>query len=114
MKCLWLVLIALVVEIYCAPCLNNAPNIVLNDCPISEVVWDGTSSTGNPLPDGTYRVTVGSVDLNGVPMLSQTFVTGRVTGVEFDESGTMLALGALKVPLDKVIAIHAATNNDQA
>ncbi len=77
-------------------------------------VWDGTSNAGNPMPDGAYRVTVGSVDLIGVPMQPQTFVTGRVTGVEFDESGTMLELGTHKVPLDEVIAIHATTNNDQA
>ena len=71
-------------------------------------VWDGTSNTGVELPDGAYRVTVGAVDLTGVPMLPATFVLGRVTSVEIDESGAMLLLGALKVPLDKVTAIHEA------
>jgi len=71
-------------------------------------VWDGTSSTGIELPDGAYRVTVGAVGLTGVPMSPATFVLGRVTSVEIEESGAMLSLGALKVPLDKVTAIHAA------
>ncbi len=69
-------------------------------------VWNGTSNTGVELPDGEYRVTVGAVDLTGVPMSPATFVLGRVTSVEIDESGAMLSLGGLKVPLDKVTAIH--------
>ncbi len=71
-------------------------------------VWDGTSNTGVELPDGAYRVTVGAVDLTGVPMSPATFVLGRVTSVEIGESGAMLLLGALKVLLDKVTAIHEA------
>lgn len=69
-------------------------------------VWNGTSNTGVQLPDGAYRVTVGAADLTGVPMSPATFVLGRVTSVEIDESGAMLLLGTLKVSLDKVTAIH--------
>lgn len=69
-------------------------------------VWNGTSNTGVQLPDGEYRISVGAVDLTGVPMSPATFVLGRVTSVEIDESGATLMLGALKVPLDKVTAIH--------
>jgi flagellar basal-body rod modification protein FlgD len=69
-------------------------------------VWNGTSNTGVELPDGEYRVSVGAVDLTGVPMSPATFVLGRVTSVEIDESGALLSLGVLKVSLDKVTAIH--------
>ncbi len=69
-------------------------------------VWNGTSNTGVALPDGAYRVAVGSVDLAGAPMSPATFVLGRVTSVEIGAAGAMLMLGALKVPLDKVTAIH--------
>lgn len=75
-------------------------------------VWDGTTNAGSEVADGAYRVSVGAVDLTGVPMTPTTFVLGRVTGVEIEESGAMLSLGALKVPLDKVTAIHQAPPAD--
>jgi flagellar basal-body rod modification protein FlgD len=76
-------------------------------------VWDGTATGGQELPDGTYRVTVSGVDLEGAPMTVDTFAFGRVTSVEVDESGATLSVGGLRVPLDKVVAIHEAPRDGQ-
>jgi flagellar basal-body rod modification protein FlgD len=68
--------------------------------------WDGKGNAGQQLPDGVYRVAVSAVDLDGAPMTAETYSFGRVTSVEIDEAGATLSVGRLKVPLDKVIAIH--------
>lgn len=67
--------------------------------------WDGTNSTGNALPAGTYKLTVTAQAADGTAL--QSSVTSQGTVSEVDLSGTepMLMVGSLGVPLSKATLI---------
>ena len=69
-------------------------------------VWDGLDSNGNQVPDGNYRLAVAARDANSENLGVITGVVSRVTGVETGESGLLLSLGTVLVPIDKVVSIR--------
>jgi flagellar basal-body rod modification protein FlgD len=74
-----------------------------------EVSWDGTDQNGNPLPAGPYSFQVGAVTEDD-EAIDPTYQTGgTVTGVEFDGGTTTLLMGAVKVPLSKVLRVQDPT-----
>lgn len=55
--------------------------------------WDGLDSSGQQVPEGSYRVEVVATDANGQPVEVIQSAMARVTGVEFSpEGGTYLVL----------------------
>ena len=71
--------------------------------------WDGLDSAGNQVSDGNYRLAVAARDANNENLGVTTGVVSRVTGVETGENGLLLWLGAVKVPIDKVVSIREST-----
>jgi len=71
------------------------------------VTWDGKDRDGNQLPDGPYAVSVTALGANNTPVKSTTSVFGTVTSVTQDPTTgeTTLNMGAVKVPLNKIISI---------
>ena len=67
--------------------------------------WNGTTSSGQTLPDGAYTVTVTS----GVPGAAATAlpftVVGTATGVTTANNVVNLQLGALSVPFANVVSV---------
>lgn len=51
------------------------------------VQWDGTSTNGTRLPEGTYVVNVSAVDQNGSKMLVESRSSGVVFGVKTEADG---------------------------
>lgn len=70
------------------------------------VYWDGTTSLGSKAPDGAYTYEIVAKNSNGNPLTTKTYTAGLVTGVFSDASGPQLAIGDVKVPTGKVVAVH--------
>ena len=67
--------------------------------------WNGASSSGGTLPDGTYAVTVTGTSTGGATAALPFTVTGTATGVQNQSSGLELQLGALSVPFSAVSSV---------
>ena len=57
-----------------------------------ETVWNGLGDGGQPLEDGTYRLTVAASDAAGAPVAVTALARTRVDSVSFDGSGSRLML----------------------
>jgi flagellar basal-body rod modification protein FlgD len=68
-------------------------------------VWDGLDSNGNPLPEGSYTVTVTARDADSELIEAPTSVFGKVTGIESTDDGALLVLGGVHIPLNDVVAV---------
>ncbi len=68
--------------------------------------WDGRDADGNSLPAGAYRFNVSAKDLSGEPIRTETFSTGLVTGVVYENNAPYLLVGGNKVPASAVRAIN--------
>jgi len=70
-----------------------------------EYTWDGKSSSGVAMPNGAYTLTVAASDASGNPVDATTSIIGTVGSVEIGDSGVSLAIGAVSVPADQLVAI---------
>jgi flagellar basal-body rod modification protein FlgD len=70
-----------------------------------EYTWDGKSKSGIQQPDGAYTLTVVALDRAGAQIDVTTTAIGKVSGVESGSTGAVLAMGAVKVPVDQVTAV---------
>ncbi len=59
--------------------------------------WDGTDSSGNTLPDGSYKVAVTGANADGTTSALPFSVVGTATGVLNQSNSIQLQLGALSV-----------------
>jgi flagellar basal-body rod modification protein FlgD len=48
--------------------------------------WDGIDTLGNPVPTGTYKVSVVTQNASGEFGTASTFLSGEVTGIDFASS----------------------------
>ncbi len=69
-------------------------------------VWDGLDGAGNRVSDGNYRIVVAARDADNENLGVTTGVVSRVTGIETGESGLLLSLGTVLVPIDKVVSVR--------
>lgn len=67
--------------------------------------WNGTTSNGSSLPDGSYKIAVVSANADGTTSAVSTSVTGTATGVLSQSNGMQLRLGALTVPFSQVQSV---------
>lgn len=73
----------------------------------NQVVWDGTNnSTGNKMPNGTYKFKVEAKDDQGKAIDVTTLTTGMVTAVDTDNGTTTLTVGNMAVPLNTVRTVY--------
>ncbi len=70
-----------------------------------EYTWNGMSTNGVQMPDGTYTVNVVALDEAGKQINASTWAIGKVTGVETSDQGAALNLGGLLVPMDRLTAV---------
>jgi len=69
--------------------------------------WDGKSSTGQQLPDGTYKIEVTALSKDGEAVETYTTVFGKVTGVTTKDGQTLVVMDKLGVPVDKILSVTA-------
>ncbi len=74
---------------------------------VNTLNWDGRDSSGNPMPDGSYKVEVTSTGDDGKPVAFRTSLTMRVDAVTFKNGGIYLASGGNIFSLADVLEIAA-------
>ncbi|MGB3941265.1 MAG: FlgD immunoglobulin-like domain containing protein [Candidatus Manganitrophaceae bacterium] len=69
------------------------------------VSWDGLDQDGKPMPDGEYTFSVTATDPQGIPLESATYVTGRVSGVTFQNGAVSLIVDGVPVSASGIVRI---------
>lgn len=68
--------------------------------------WDGTDDDGRPLAAGRYRVSIEAVDADGNPLAADTWLSGQVSGVRFDNGYPELLIGDRRLRMSDVIEVN--------
>ena len=71
--------------------------------------WDGRNNEGIPLPDGLYSISVSAKSVDGTTIPVDSFVRGRVTGIETVDGDVVLVVNGNHVPLTEVISVVEET-----
>ena len=80
-----------------------------------EIAWDGTDSDGEIVDDGAYVYDVIATNVLGNSATVQTTYSGVVTGITYDEDGTVyLVSGDWLIEPDAVLKISATTVGEAA
>jgi flagellar basal-body rod modification protein FlgD len=67
------------------------------------LTWNGTDSSGNTLPSGTYSFTVSATGANGAAVSATTQMTGVVTSIKYDGNGPVLVFDSGQTVLPSTI-----------
>jgi flagellar basal-body rod modification protein FlgD len=70
------------------------------------VTWDGLGNNGFQYTDGSFKITILARNAAGDSIGSSTTISGIVDGVELNQGQTMLAVGGVLMPLDRVTAVR--------
>lgn len=71
------------------------------------LAWDGRDASGNPMPDGAYKVDITATGDDGKAVTFQTSQIMKVDSVTFKDSGIYLASGSSVFSLADVLEITA-------
>lgn len=75
----------------------------------ADFAWDGSRTDGTAPKAGTYKLEIVAKDSTGKAMTdTKTYVSGRVTSLDFDNGDQYLMLGNVKVNPSDVISVKAA------
>jgi flagellar basal-body rod modification protein FlgD len=67
--------------------------------------WDGTSSTGQTMPDGAYKITVTTSGSSGTTTSVPFTMSGTATAVVNNSGTVSLSLGSLSIPFSSVQSV---------
>jgi flagellar basal-body rod modification protein FlgD len=81
-------------------------NVGAQPAGVQEVNWNGRDNNGNVLPSGRYSYTVAAVDQAGAAVKVDTYNSGTVTGVIYDDGIAYLTVAGQKVPASDVVKIN--------
>lgn len=70
------------------------------------VEWDGTDFDGNAVAIGKYTFDVTLYDNKGTSATAETFTSGRITAVKFNNDGTYLLINNAEIPFNKITEIY--------
>jgi len=76
---------------------------------IHDYSWDGTDSSGNPLPDGLYTLVVNAVDSQGNDIDAGVDLIATVEGVLTEGGVNKVDVGGLTVPLSSIVSVKASS-----
>ncbi|MDH5762686.1 MAG: hypothetical protein OEZ51_06885 [Nitrospinota bacterium] len=68
-------------------------------------VWNGLDSQGNALESGFYTFKVRATDANGKIVTAETFTTGLVTDVLFEENKAFAVVNGQKLPVEEITRV---------
>jgi flagellar basal-body rod modification protein FlgD len=69
--------------------------------------WDGKDKNGNAVPPGHYSFMVSAKNLSGEPVGVNTYTTGEVTGVIFENGSTYLEVNGDKISFSDIQSISS-------
>lgn len=93
------------VEIYDA--LGNLVNIINGPGAQGSnlTIWNGLDSKGNPVAPGFYTFNVKATDSSGNPVIAETFSSGLVTDVLFEEGSAFAVVNGQKLPAEQITRV---------
>lgn len=68
--------------------------------------WDGKDAGGNTAADGNYVFKVQGRDVNGYAVSSQSYMSGEVTGVKYENGQPFLLLGERQVAPYSIVEVN--------
>lgn len=78
-----------------------------------DLTWNGLDNNGQPLADGTYRVTVTATDAQGGAIEVTQGTVGKVTGIRLEDGEVILSLGDLEISASKVVSVRSESTDEQ-
>lgn len=70
------------------------------------LTWDGRDERGNAVPAGTYAVVIRATDSAGKEVAATTQLRGQITGIRYTQSGLMVLIGDVEVPIANIIELR--------
>lgn len=70
-----------------------------------DIAFDGKDAHGNDLKPGQYQLYLEALDDNDMPVVGNTVIEGKVTGVTFQDGEAMLTVLGQKTPANSVVSI---------
>ncbi len=68
-------------------------------------IWNGLDSQGNPVGSGFYTFKVQATDAAGKVVTAETFTTGLVTDVLFEENEAFAVVNGQKLPAEQITRV---------
>ena len=72
----------------------------------NKLIWDFTDNEGNSVPKGMYSFEVEPKDADSNLLSYSTYALGKIDGVKFTESGTMLVVNGAQYNLSDIMEIY--------
>jgi flagellar basal-body rod modification protein FlgD len=69
------------------------------------VNWDGKDKDGDPVLDGTYTYAVNAKSSDNEPVPVETFMTGKVSGVRFDNGRPFLRVNGQEIDAREIVEL---------
>lgn len=82
------------------------------DAGMHDIDWDGADQYGVPVNDGRYSFSVMAVDADGNSVSTTSYITGRVTGIDYQSGETMLLIGDQEVSIASLIRVEDVSTDD--
>lgn len=73
------------------------------------VEWDGKNDSGKLLPGGNYTFEVSAYDAEGESVPSQTYSTGRISGVRYENGQAVLIVNGKPIAFSNVLQVGASS-----
>ena len=68
-------------------------------------IWNGLDNEGNPVGSGIYTFKIQATNSAGKPVTSETFTSGLVTDVLFEEGGAFAVVNGQKLPAAEITRV---------
>ncbi len=68
----------------------------------NQAVWNGTDAEGNPVQPGAYTFGVKAKNAKGDEVDAQTFISGKISDVVFEENGSFAIVNGQKIPVAEI------------
>lgn len=82
------------------------------DAGMHSIAWDGTDQYGATVGDGSYAFSVMAVDADGNSVSTTSYISGKVTGVDYQSGETMLLIGDQEVSIASLIRVQDVSSDD--
>ncbi len=68
----------------------------------NQALWNGKDGEGKPVQPGAYTFQVKAETINGEEISAQTFISGKITDVIFDEDGAQAVINGQKTAVSEI------------
>lgn len=73
----------------------------------NQAVWNGKNAEGNAVQPGVYTFQVNAESLNGDEVAAQTFISGKITDVIFEDGGAQALINGQKISVSEISRVSA-------